>query len=58
MRAKLDMDRMGGDGPSIRYTAVRAAVHSFKDANEALLRQLQAYKEMPQAADEADAFMF
>lgn len=52
------MDRMGGDGPSIRYTAVRAAVHSFKDANEALLRQLQAYKEMPQAADEADAFMF
>ena len=44
VRAKIDYDRMSDNGPSVRYTAVRAANHSFKDANEHLLSLLNAYK--------------
>ena len=36
VRAKIDHDRMGENGPSVRYTAVRATNHSYKDANEHL----------------------
>ena len=44
VRAKIDYDRMSDNGPSVRYTAVRAANHSFKDANEHLLSLINAYK--------------
>ena len=37
VRAKIDHDRMGENGPNVRYTAVRATNHSYKDANEHLL---------------------
>ena len=37
VRAKIDQDRISDNGPSVRYTAVRATTHSYKDANEHLL---------------------
>ena len=43
VRAKIDTERFSENGPSVRYTAVRAKDHSFKDANEGLLAQLKAY---------------
>ena len=55
VRAKIDYDRMGDNGPNVRYTAVRATNHSYKDANEHLLKLINAYKvqhpELGQAAD-------
>ena len=56
VRGKLDEGRGGfsAEGPSVRYTAVRAATHSFQSANESLLAQLKAYEAMPEtgAAEE------
>ena len=38
VRAKVDNDRgFSADGPSVRFTAVRAAPHSYKEANTSLL---------------------
>ena len=48
VRAKVDTDRYSTEGgPSVRYTAVRAAKHSYADANEHLLALLKAYGEQP-----------
>ena len=33
VRARVDTERFNESGPSVRYTAVRAAQHSFADAN-------------------------
>ncbi len=43
VRAKADIDRYNPEGPQVRYTAVRAAKHSFAEANEGLLAMLKAY---------------
>lgn len=57
VRAKIDHDRMSDNGPSVRYTAVRATNHTYKDANEHLLKLINAYKEhhpeLGEAANEA-----
>ena len=51
VRGKVDESRNGGfDAPTVRYTAVRAAQHTFKSANESLLAQLKAYAAIPDAA--------
>jgi len=48
VRGKIDENRgFSADGPTVRYTAVRAAAHSYKTANENLLAQLKAYEAMP-----------
>jgi len=50
---------MGQDGgPSIRYTAVRTASHSFKEANQNLLEILKAYGEQPEMAQEEEINFF
>ena len=50
---------MGQDGgPSIRYTAVRTAPHSFKEANQNLLDILKAYGEQPEMAQEEEINFF
>jgi len=52
VRGKIDEGRgYSADGPTVRYTAVRAAAHSFKTANENLLAQLTGYSAMPVAAE-------
>lgn len=42
VRAKIDLERAGysENGPTVRYTAVRSAPYSLKQANEGLLAQL------------------
>jgi len=45
VRGKVDSERYSDSGPSVRYTAVRAAQHSFAEHNESLLKQLTAYGE-------------
>jgi len=55
VRGKVDNGRgFSADGPTVRYTAVRAAQHSYKSANESLLSMLKAYESMPEsgAADQ------
>ena len=47
VRAKASMHD-GND--SVRYTAVRATKHSYKQANESLLAQLKGYAQMPDMA--------
>lgn len=44
VRATINRDNYSESGPSVRYTAVRAAEHTFKSANANLLQQLQAYQ--------------
>ena len=44
VRAKADTERYNPDGPQVRYTAVRAAQHSYAAANESLLTMLKAYQ--------------
>ena len=59
IRAKVDTDRAGPDGgPSIRYTAIRAATHSFMDANQSLLNLLKAYGEEPNMAQQEEEVNF
>lgn len=48
VRAKADPERFNPEGPQVRYTAVRAAKHSFAEANQILLAMLKAYGEMPE----------
>lgn len=54
VRAKVDNERFSESGPSVRYTAVRAASHSYAHANENLLMQLKAYGSQPEVSAQPD----
>lgn len=59
VRAKIDLDRqMSMDGPTVRYTAVRAANHSFQEANQNLIDLLKAYGEEPDMAQQEEVNFF
>ena len=58
VRAKVDTERFSETGPSVRYTAVRSAVHSYANANENLLMQLKAYGEPDSSVQQEEAVSF
>jgi len=57
VRAKIENERsMNAEGPSVRFTAVRTAQHSFKEANEGLLAHLRAYETTPEPLEQENVF--